>query len=47
MQISVVVLPLLESPHSRGDIVMQRRKEKRPQCPWSSEEIYIIFYAVL
>ena len=36
MQTSVVVLPLLESPHSRGDTVMQRRKlfpkEKRPQC---------------
>ena len=33
LQISVVVLPLLESPHSRGDTVMQRRmlfsKEKK------------------
>ena len=44
MQISVVVLPLLGSPHSRGDAVMQRKKEvvfKRVKTTvsWSIEEI--------
>ena len=34
MQISVVVLPLIKSSHSRSDTVMQRRK-----LPWSIEEI--------